>query len=90
MGGGKPEIPDPMQTSRDHLALNRTNQYTPYGSQEWRDGALHTTLNPMDQQRLDMQRQLQSGLLQAAMGGGNKGGGGGAPMPPMPPAGGAA
>lgn len=89
MGGGqKPQIPDAMDVSRQHLDLNRFNQQTPWGSQTWDGDRLVTQLNPMDQQRLGMQRQLQQGLLGAALGGQGGAGGGkpasqGAPMPPM-------
>ena len=81
-GREQPQIPDPMQTSRDQLALNRFSQATPWGNQTWMGNTLQTTLNPADQQRLGMQRQFQSGLLSAALGGqGAAGGAGGGSKP---------
>ena len=96
-GREQPQVPNPMDVSRDHLDLNRFSQSTPFGTQAWHGNTLHTTLNPQDQQRLQQHRQLQSGLLSAVLGGGGDTGGGkppsqGAPMPPMqgadPPPGG--
>jgi len=58
------------QTAASQYQLGATNQYTPYGSQEyeivgyWPDGTpryeQYQTLNPADQRNLDAQRQITS------------------------------
>lgn len=63
-------------TAASQYQLGATNQYTPYGSQEyqqvgyWPDGTPRysqtQTLNPADQQILDQQRGATSGLMSRA------------------------
>ena len=86
MGGQeKPTIPDPMTVSREELDLNRFDQSTPWGSQTWDGDRLTTELNPHDARNLGMRRDLQSGILSAALGGDGAGKppGAGAELPPM-------
>ena len=83
---------------RDAANYSQIGQQTPWGSVNY-SGELGsperqqtTTLNPQDQQRLDQQRGIQSGLLGLILGGQGQGGGQGGgrgkagqaqQMPPM-------
>ena len=82
--------------SRDALAFGQYGQSTPFGTKRYEgeigspDRQEITSLNPADQQNLDLQRGFQTKLLQALMGGGGgqpqaAGGGKGGPGQPMPP-----
>ena len=81
---------------RDAAMFSQMGQQTPWGSVSYTgelgspDRQQHVTLNPQDQQRLDQQRGVQSGLLGMILGGGGQGQGGGRgksgqaqQMPPM-------
>ena len=72
---------------RDALAASQIGQDTPWGSIDYSgeigspDRRQQLTLNPQDQQRLDQQRGIQSGLLSLITGQGKSGQA--QPMPPM-------
>ena len=83
---------------RDAASYSQIGQQTPWGSVNYSgelgspDRQQTTTLNPQDQQRLDQQRGIQSGLLGLILGGGlpaagAQGGGRGkaGPAQQMPP-----
>lgn len=68
----KPDYQDATSLTGEDLTLNRADTFGPYHSRVWRDGELHTVLNPADQQRLDANRAMLHGVGNAA-GGGKKG-----------------
>ena len=85
-GREQPRIPNAMDTSREHLDLNRFSQETPFGSQFWDGDRLVTRLNPQDSQRLGMQRQAQAQLLGGLLGGeSGAGASAGKPQQPVQP-----
>lgn len=98
-GGGKGDAPDPpdyagaaqqtaqgnLETARATAAANRVNQYTPYGSLEYKPTTVDQygnqlysvtqTLSPAEQQKLNQANQLDIGLLNTAQSGLNYAGG---------------
>lgn len=89
-GGGKGDAPDPpdyagaaaqtaagnLESARATAAANRVNQYTPYGSLEYKPTttdiygnqlySVTQTLSPEEQQKLNLGNQLDIGLLGTA------------------------
>ena len=74
------------ESMRDAAMYNQMNQNTPWGNVSYSgelgspDRAMNVSLNPQDQQRMDMIRALKGGALNSAGAGGKAG-----PSQAMPP-----